>query len=233
MISPEKKGQIEAFAKQIGYDFKNQEHLILALSHRSFHAQNNERLEFLGDGILNFVVALLLYQKYPYAKEGDLTRMRAFVVNGESLAKAAKALDFSDALLLGPGEMKSGGSSRASILENAFEALVAAVYLDSDIQTVTACIEKWLNTALDACYKGHDTRDSKTLLQEKLQSVSKGLPSYKLLKTTGEPHCQTFYVECYLEHLDITTNGTGSSRKQAEQQAAQLALEAYDAQQKK
>ncbi len=208
-----------------GYSFRDPELLRLALTHRSAGRPNNERLEFLGDALVNFVVAELLHETRSKADEGELTRLRAQLVSGPALAERARAMELGDDLLLGPGELKSGGFRRDSILADAFEALVAAVYLDGGFD---ACRD-WLRTLFHDAVVSIDSavKDAKTRLQEWLQAQGYPLPQYELLTTRGEEHARIFEVACVLSEPEPTRfEGSGSSRRAAEQMAAESALDA-------
>ncbi|MGB6977067.1 MAG: ribonuclease III [Gammaproteobacteria bacterium] len=214
--------KLTLFMQQLGYVFRDLTLLEAALSHRSTGNRNNERLEFLGDGILNFTMAAELFQRYPEATEGELTRLRANFVKGETLAALASELNFSDYLRLGSGELRSGGVRRKSILADAFEAVVGAIYLDADLATCQQLISRWFAPRLAAL--ATIPKDAKTHLQEYLQSKKLPLPEYKIVNLKGEVHAQIFYVECRVPSLSQVTKGTGSSRRLAEQQAAQKML---------
>ena len=209
-----------------GYQFRQADLLEQALTHRSYSRQlNNERLEFLGDSILNLIISNHIYKRFGAADEGDLSRIRASLVKEETLAQVARRIGLGDYINLGGGELKSGGFRRASILADALEALIGAIYLDSDyMQTETAVLhlyrERLENIDADA-----NLRDPKTRLQEYLQAIKNSLPLYQVEQTTGKAHDQVFTVSCKLVDLDMQSNGTGSSRKKAEQQAAQKILD--------
>lgn len=211
--------------RKLGYSFEDTSLCELALTHRSCGKRNNERLEFLGDSILNFVIAEDLYARFPEAREGDLSRLRAGQVKGETLAEIARELGFGDYLRLGSGELKSGGYRRDSILADSVEAVIGAIYLDSDMDTVRAYILSWYQERLDKIDLKKTQKDSKTRLQEFLQSRRHALPEYELVKVEGEAHNQTFYILCHVALWDQPTQGVGNSRRQAEQEAARAALE--------
>ncbi len=211
--------------RKLGYDFNDPSLCELALTHRSCGKRNNERLEFLGDSILNFVIAEDLYERFPQAREGELSRLRAGQVKGETLAEIARELGFGDYLRLGSGELKSGGFRRDSILADSVEAVIGAIYLDSDMDTVRGFILGWYKARLEQINLKKSQKDSKTRLQEFLQSRRIGLPQYELIKVEGEAHDQTFYILCHVEMLEQPTKGIGSSRRQAEQEAARAAIE--------
>ncbi|WP_396588997.1 ribonuclease III [Bermanella sp. R86510] len=213
-------------SQRIGYDFKDIEFLQLALTHRSKGGTNNERLEFLGDSIVNFVVAEALFEKFPQAKEGKLSRLRAGLVRGTTLAELARDFDLGDFLLLGSGELKSGGFNRESILADAVEAIIGAIYLDSGLDVVRARILEWYGDRLDGLQLDDVVKDAKTRLQEYLQKNQSRLPKYEVMEISGQAHDQNFKVSCWVETLPEVTVGKGGSRRIAEQNAAQKALNA-------
>nr|WP_221195705.1 ribonuclease III [Halomonas organivorans] len=216
------------FSRRIGHDFAQSELLELALTHRSYGGRNNERLEFLGDSIVNFVIAEDLYQRFPQAREGQLSRLRARLVKGQTLAELAREMEFGDYLRLGSGEMKSGGHRRDSILADAVEAVIGAIYLDAGMDTARARVLAWYAERLEAIDLQDTQKDPKTRLQEFLQSRQAALPRYEVISVEGEAHAQTFTVECHVEMLEEHTRGTGSSRRHAEQQAAERALARFE-----
>lgn len=200
--------------------------LAQALRHRSAGTPHNERLEFLGDALVNLFIAEALFSRWPQADEGALTRARAELVRESALAPIARTLELGPRLTLGPGEMKSGGHRRDSILADALEALVAAIYLDSDFETCRAAVLPWFEDAIDALPPPHRVgKDAKTRLQEWLQARQKPLPVYALLAESGEEHAKTFRVNCTLADPALVTEGEGGSRRAAEQVAAEAALE--------
>lgn len=213
-----------AFSHRIGHEFGNVSLLELAMTHRSFGGQNNERLEFLGDSIVNFVIAEALYQRFPQAREGQLSRLRARLVRGQTLAELAREMAFGECLRLGSGEMKSGGHRRDSILADAVEAVLGAIYLDAGMDVARARVMAWYAERLAEIDLQDTQKDPKTRLQEFLQSRQSPLPRYEVVSIEGEAHAQTFTVECHVELLDKPTLGTGPSRRHAEQQAAELAI---------
>lgn len=200
--------------------------LAQALRHRSAGTPHNERLEFLGDSLVNLFIAEALFARWPQADEGALTRARAELVRESALAPIARTLDLGSKLTLGPGEMKSGGHRRDSILADALEALVAAIYLDSDFATCRAAVLPWFEAAIEALPPPHKVgKDAKTRLQEWLQGRQKPLPAYALLEEGGEEHAKTFRVSCTLADPALVTEGEGGSRRAAEQVAAEAALD--------
>ena len=198
--------------------------MLLALTHRSFAGRNNERLEFLGDAILNFVAGEALFERFPQAREGQLSRLRARLVKGETLALLARGFELGEYLRLGSGELKSGGFRRESILADALEALIGAIYLDAGMDVARARVLDWLTNELDGLTLVDTNKDPKTRLQEFLQSRAVELPRYEVVDIQGEPHCRTFFVQCEIALLTDKTQGQGASRRIAEQVAAAAAL---------
>ncbi len=194
-----------------------------ALSHRSIGARNNERLEFFGDALLNLLVAELLYEHFPRADEGELTRLRSRLVSEPALAAVARELELGDQLLLGPGELKSGGFRRDSILADAFEALIAAIYLDGGWEACRNCVRDLFGGRIAAAANADD-KDAKTRLQELLQAHGLALPNYELVAASGADHARIFEVDCQIAALDLCAQGRGSSRRAAEQVAAAAAI---------
>lgn len=215
---------LTAFSRRIGHAFDNMALLELAMTHRSFGGQNNERLEFLGDSIVNFVIAEALFERFPQAREGQLSRLRARLVRGQTLAELAREMEFGECLRLGSGEMKSGGHRRDSILADAVEAVLGAIYLDAGMDIARTRVLAWYAKRLESIDLQDTQKDPKTRLQEFLQSRQSPLPRYEVVSVEGEAHDQTFTVECHVELLATHTLGTGSSRRHAEQQAAELAI---------
>ena len=216
--------------KALGHRFRRPELLEQALRHRSAGTPHNERLEFLGDALVNLFMAEALYTQWPKVDEGALTRARAELVRESSLARIARDLDLGARLTLGPGEMKSGGHRRDSILADAVEALVAAIYLDSDFETCRTAVLPWFEKAMAALPPPNKVgKDAKTRLQEWLQGRQKPLPVYTLISEEGEEHARTFRVTCTLAQPEIVTEGEGSSRRAAEQVAAEAALARIEA----
>ena len=213
------------FYQKIGYTFQSQALLDLALRHRSCGKSNNERIEFLGDSIVNFIIAEALYEKFPAAAEGDLSRIRSSLVSGEALAKLSKQFDLGDYLSLGVGELKSGGHKRPSILAGAVEAVIGAIFKDSNFETCRACVLQWYDSRLEGLKLTDQFVDAKTQLQEHLQSLQLPLPKYEVTDTFGEAHNQTFIVECHASPLGEPVVAKGTSRRKAEQKAAAIAYE--------
>lgn len=210
--------------KHIQYEFSDINLLSLAFTHRSAAKLHNERLEFLGDAVLGLVIAQKVYDKYPQLPEGKLTRMRSNLVKGETLAHIARELDLGSLLLLGQGEKKSGGRRRDSILADAVEALIGAVYIDSNIDKTTKVIEVLFQERIDALDPNVQIKDCKTQLQELLQARQNSLPLYEVSEITGKDHAQTFTVLCSIKTLDLQSAGSGRSRRIAEQDAAKQML---------
>jgi len=215
---------VQQLEKAFSYSFADQSLAQLALTHSSAGAVSNERLEFLGDAILGFVIAAELYGRYPEAPEGELSRMRASLVNQHSLAAIATSVQLGELLILGPGELKSGGRSRASILSDAVEAVLGAIYLDGGLEAARQTILRIYGKMLQSTGQVERSKDAKTRLQEFLQSKSLPLPVYEVHSIEGEDHRQTFMVTCQIDLLKQATDGSGSNRKLAEQQAAEKAL---------
>src|SRR5690606_2574213 len=209
---------------RLGHEFRNPRLAEQALTHRSFSADHNERLEFLGDSILNFVIAEALYERFPAAPEGELSRMRARLVKGETLADIARGFQLGDSLNLGSGEMKSGGHRRESILADAMEALIGAIYLDAGLDVCRLRVHEWFSARLVQLVPGDRNKDPKTLLQEMLQARAQPLPLYRLLETTGAEHQQQFQVVCEIAALTEPFTGRGGTRRAAEQAAAEQAI---------
>ena len=210
---------------RIGHRFAQPQLLEQALKHRSAGAPHNERLEFLGDGLVNLFIAEALYARWPSANEGALTRARAELVRESALAPIARALGLGERLTLGPGEMKSGGHRRDSILADAVEAVVAAIYLDAGFERCREVVLPWFQSAMDALPPPSKVgKDAKTRLQEWLQARQHPLPVYALLGESGEDHAKVFHVSCTLSQPELVTEGEGSSRRAAEQVAAEAAL---------
>lgn len=210
--------------KKLGYSFSQPELLRQALTHRSHSSPHNERLEFLGDSVLNCTVATLLFQRFPVLKEGELSRLRASLVRQESLAEIAAALGIGDMLRLGEGELKSGGFRRPSILADALEAIFGAIYLDAGFDAAQHAIAALYRQRIEQIDPHEAGKDAKTALQEWLQARRLPVPQYVLLATHGDAHAQEFEVSCVVPSLDIEVTGCGTSRRGAEQQAAEAAL---------
>ncbi|MDP2810459.1 MAG: ribonuclease III [Rhodocyclaceae bacterium] len=217
--------QPEQLERALGHRFLAPELLRQALTHRSHGSPHNERIEFLGDSVLNCVVAALLFGRFDSLSEGELSRQRANLVRQESLARIAHELNLGDYLSLGEGELKSGGSRRPSILADALEAIFGAVYLDAGFEAARAVIGRLYQPLIDQLDPRDSGKDAKTALQELLQARRLPLPQYALLATRGEAHAQEFEIECAIPPLGIRSGGVGGSRRTAEQAAAHAAIE--------
>ena len=232
MSASEIPGSVRAFEwvrRQLGYEPLDASLFEQAFTHRSAARNNNERLEFLGDAVLNLIVAQYLYQQYGDADEGVLSRLRATVVSGESLARVAAALELGPALALGAGELKTGGFRRESILADALEAVCGALYLEAGLEVTRRVFLRVLTPALAAVDAAATTavdgqKDAKTRLQEWLQGRGLPLPRYQVVQIEGESHAQTFRVSCEVDAVNASALGEGMSRRRAEQAAAQLLL---------
>jgi ribonuclease III len=220
-----KNSPLDSLIKKLGYHFRDPTSLEIALTHRSFGSKHNERLEFLGDSILNFVIAEQLFTQFPLAAEGELSRLRASLVKGETLAEIAREMSLGDYLNLGEGELKSGGFRRASILADALEAIIGAIYRDSDIQHAKDCILRWFTSRLDGLSLSNTEKDAKSQLQEWLQGKKLPLPEYQVTQIDGESHNQQFTVSCKVSIIPQTTVAIGTNRKIAEKYAAQQMIE--------
>lgn len=218
------KPKLAALERRIGYEFRDRDLLAQALTHRSFGANNNERLEFIGDGLVNAVVAKQLFANHPSLDEGSLSRLRSKLVSRDGLAVIAKRFEIGPLLQLGAGERKSGGRHRDSILADALEALAGAVLVETDFGCASQIVAPWFDDDI-ANLDLTSTRDAKTLLQEWLQGKGYALPSYSVVSVTGEDHNQRFEVECRSDARGLVTQGIASSRKKAEQAAARELLE--------
>ena len=215
----------EALEKSLGHRFNDLKLLLQALTHRSAGSRNYERLEFLGDALLGSVIAAELYQRHPQAREGELSRLRSSLVRRESLADLACRLDIGRHMRLGPGERKSGGHQRHSILADALEALFGAIYLDGGFAACRQAILALFSEKLDAMPDLAQLKDSKTRLQEYLQAHQKSLPEYTIVEVSGDAHAQSFRVQCSLADHDVApTEGQAGNRRQAEQEAAERML---------
>ena len=216
---------LDSLQKRLGYQFKSAALLAQALTHRSFASNNNERLEFLGDGALNYIIAHQLYTRFQKLPEGDLSRLRAHLVKESTLFEIAQALAIGESLKLGEGELKSAGWRRPSILADALEAIIGAVYLDGGHPAAEKLVLELYAEKLATIDPKLIDKDAKSLLQEHLQGKKIDLPDYQVMNIDGEAHAQTFQVACNITKLNIQTVGEGTNRRAAEQHAAQLALE--------
>lgn len=210
---------------RLGYAFSDPALLGRALTHRSHSSNHYERLEFLGDSVLSFAISTELYNRFPELAEGELTRLRASLVKQETLARLARQLVLGDSLMLGGGELKSGGFDRDSILADSFEAILGAVFIDGGTRAACEMVVRLFAPYLEQLDPHAIPKDPKTQLQERLQKQALATPVYLLLETSGDRHNQTFVVECRIPELSLNTRGEGSTRRAAEQQAAQQALE--------
>jgi ribonuclease-3 len=215
---------IEQLEKILNYHFIDNSLLELALTHRSFQGENNERLEFLGDSILNFVIAELLFKKFNLLPEGDLSRLRSQLVKAATLSEIGILLQLGDYLILGEGELKSSGWRRPSILADSVEAIIGAVFMDGGINATTDLITNWFKERIDAIDPNDIQKDSKSILQELLQAKKIALPEYSVVAIEGEAHRQNFKISCSILKLGLSIEGQGSSRKIAEQSAAEEVL---------
>jgi ribonuclease-3 len=215
---------IDVLSAKLEYSFNDITLLNEALTHRSYAPENNERLEFLGDGILNFVIADELFNLYPDVQEGDLSRLRANLVNKESLAKIANKLDLGEVIKLGSGELKSGGFRRPSILADAVESIFGAVYCDSGFDSARDLIVRLYADRLASPTDLQSLKDAKTQLQELLQSRRFELPDYQVTSISGQSHAQVFHVKCSIKQMSIEVSGAGKSRRKGEQIAANKAI---------
>jgi ribonuclease-3 len=215
---------LQRLCRRLDYEFKNIAHLKQALTHSSAGAVNYERLEFLGDAILSFVIANALYEKFPQKSEGELSRLRSYLVKGETLTEIALEINLGDYLYLGQGELKTGGFRRASTLADSLEAVFGAVFLDGDIRACQNLILALFHTRLEDENLTNTLKDAKTRLQEYLQSKKYPLPNYSLTKIDGEEHDQTFYITCTIPTMELIAQGNGPSRRKAEQRAARQLL---------
>ena len=215
---------IEQIEKILNYQFKDNSLLELALTHRSFQGKNNERLEFLGDSILNFIIAELLFKKFNLLPEGDLSRLRSQLVKSDTLSEIGILLKLGDYLILGEGELKSSGWRRPSILADSVEAIIGAVFIDGGISAASDLIVDWFKSRIDLINPDNIEKDAKSILQELLQAKKISLPDYNIVSIEGEAHCQHFRVSCSIPKLGLSIEGEGSSRKIAEQAAAEEIL---------
>lgn len=215
-------------AKCLEHRFKDLVLLQTALTHRSAGGKNNERLEFLGDALLSYIMAEVLFERFPTAREGELTRLRASLVKGETLAQVARELKLGEYLKLGGGELKSGGWRRDSILADALEAILGAIYLDAGMEACKQTVYRLFNERLQRTSPANVAKDDKTRLQEYLQARQQALPVYRVIAESGDPHNRHFEVECVIDGLGQVAKGSGKSRRYAEQKAARKAFELMD-----
>ncbi|MFT6408143.1 MAG: ribonuclease-3 [Arenicella sp.] len=220
--------KLAVLMRKLDYEFVDKSLLTLALTHRSRGSKNYERLEFLGDSILGFVVADWLYRHYPKLAEGKLSRMRSSLVRKETLAIVARELGMSEFLILGEGELKSGGFNRDSILADTVESIIGALYLDAGFAVASNFIDTNFKGLFDAISEQSTFKDAKSKLQEAMQQQGYGLPNYEIVETLGEQHEQEFTVECALLELNLSSRATARSRRGAEQSAAQQVLSLFN-----
>ena len=221
--------RLDALQKRLGHTYSEQALLSRALTHRSFGADHNERLEFLGDAVLNLAISSLLFERFGGSDEGDLTRVRAHLVREESLHRAALTLGLPDVMRLSDGEARGGGAQRPSILADALEALIGAAYLDGGFECAFQLVRRLFGDVITASEAHAWSKDAKTELQEWLQARRIAVPSYRIVGTTGQAHAQTFEVECAIPALSLAETGRGRSRRAAEQEAARRLLDALKA----
>ena len=214
----------EQIEKILNYHFSDNSLLELALTHRSFQGKNNERLEFLGDSILNFIIAELLFKKFNLLPEGDLSRLRSQLVKSDTLSEIGILLKLGDYLILGEGELKSSGWRRPSILADSVEAIIGAVFIDGGISAASDLIVDWFKSRIDLINPDNIEKDAKSILQELLQAKKISLPDYNIVSIEGEAHCQHFRVSCSIPKLGLSIEGEGPSRKVAEQSAAESSI---------
>ena len=224
MTSRKAASAIDTLQDQLGYQFTQKKWLRQALTHRSYAAEHNERLEFLGDGVLNCTIAYCLFHQFAELKEGELSRIRAHLVRQETLVMIAQALELHRYIFLGEGELKSGGLERPSILADAVEAIFGAVFCDADFATAQTVVTQLYAPILAELDPHTAGKDAKTQLQERLQAQRLPVPKYDIIATTGAAHEQVFVVSCEIPALQIRTQGEGSTRRLAEQHAASLAM---------
>lgn len=215
---------VEALAKRLGYQFSSLSLAAEALSHRSAKHPSNERLEFLGDAVLNLTIAEMLFERRPDLEEGDLTRMRASLVNGDALFELARELDLGPLLSLGSGEQRSGAFQRRSILSDALEAVIGAVFLDGGYAAARSIVHRLFGDRFEKLPDLNSLRDAKTQLQETLQAEGRALPEYEIVETSGPEHAPRFAAECRVPELGLVATGGGSTRRGAEQAAAAVLL---------
>jgi ribonuclease-3 len=218
-----------ALQRRLGHTFSRPALLVHALTHRSFGAEHNERLEFLGDAVLSLGVSALLYERFSGSDEGDLTRVRAHLVREDSLHRAALALGLPEVLRMSEGELRGGGAQRPSILADALEAIIGAVFVDGGCAPAQAVVQRLFGEVIQATEADSWTKDAKTELQEWLQARRLAVPAYRITATRGQAHAQTFEVECAVPALGLAERGEGRSRRIAEQEAARRLLDALKA----
>jgi ribonuclease-3 len=227
-LGTERLAKLNQLSNKLGYQFADIAFLQHALTHRSVGAKNNERLEFLGDSLVNFMIADVLFHEYTKLAEGDMSRIRAHLVKGDTLAEIGIEYNLSDFLVLGPGELKSGGFRRNSIIADSVEAIIAAVYEDGGLDKCRMLVGHLYKQRLEELDPKKIGKDSKTRLQELLQSFQEPLPEYSIISVNGAAHDQAFTISCFVAKLNTKFEATASSRRKAEQKAAAIALKAFD-----
>ena len=227
-LTKERVTKLEQLASKLGYQYHDIGYLQLALTHRSMGSKNNERLEFLGDSLVNFMVADALFHQFGKLPEGDMSRVRAHLVKGDTLAVIGREYELSDYLVLGPGELKSGGYRRDSIIADAVEAIIASVYEDGGLEPCRALVMRFYAQRLADLDPKKVGKDPKTRLQEYLQSHNEALPEYTIISVNGAAHAQEFTVSCYVSKLNRKFEAVASSRRKAEQKAAETALQVLE-----
>ncbi|OGA98764.1 MAG: ribonuclease III [Burkholderiales bacterium RIFCSPHIGHO2_12_FULL_69_20] len=223
-MDPRPDSRLEALQARLGHRFTDAALLQRAITHRSFGADHNERLEFLGDAVLNLAVSSLLYERFAVSDEGDLTRVRAHLVREDSLHRAALVLGLPEVLRLSEGEARGGGAQRPSILADAVEALIGAIFIDAGLPPATQLVRQLFGELITSTETDSWSKDAKTELQEWLQARKLPVPSYRIVATRGQAHAQTFDVECAVPALGLAEQGEGRSRRTAEQEAARRML---------
>lgn len=221
--------RFDELQNRLGHRFRQADLLARALTHRSFGADHNERLEFLGDAVLSLAISSLLFDRFAGSDEGDLTRVRAHLVREESLHRVALQIGLPEVVRLSEGEARGGGAQRASILADALEALIGAAFLDGGFDAAKDLVQRLFGEVIASTEAGHWAKDAKTELQEWLQARRLPVPSYRIVATRGQAHAQTFEVECGVPALGLAEGGEGRSRRQAEQEAARRMLDALKA----
>jgi len=225
-LTADRVAKLNKLAKKLDYEYSDILHLQHALTHRSMGAMNNERLEFLGDSLVNFMIADALFHQFSRLPEGDMSRIRAHLVKGDTLAEIGREYQLSDFLVLGPGELKSGGYRRDSIIADTVEAIIASVYEDGGLNACRSLVSRLYEKRLLDLDPKKVGKDPKTRLQELLQSHNAELPVYTIISVNGAAHAQEFTVSCYVDKLNLKFEAIASSRRKAEQKAAETALEA-------
>ncbi|VAW47009.1 Ribonuclease III [hydrothermal vent metagenome] len=223
-LSVERLAALGQLSKKLGYQYQDIRLLQHALTHRSMGARNNERLEFLGDSLVNFMIADVLFHQFTNLPEGDMSRVRAHLVKGDTLALIGREYELSNYLVLGPGELKSGGFRRDSIIADAVEAIIASIYEDGGLDACRALVMRLYNKRLEVLDPKNIGKDPKTRLQEWLQSRNQPLPEYSIIIVSGAAHAQEFTVSCFVEKLNTKFEATANNRRKAEQKAAEAAL---------